>query len=207
VPVPEAGSPGRFDAVVLAGGAARRLGGVDKPALVVGGTTLLDRALRAVAGAARVVVVGPERHTALAVLWAREEPPGGGPVAALAAALPLLTAPRAVVLAADLPFIDAATVARLLAAAHELPVTDGAVLVDGEGRQQRLVGAYRTAALRRALGAMPVAGASVGAALGSLRLRPVPAGGRGGMAPWYDCDTSEELEAARQLLGGPGEGA
>ncbi|MGW0901366.1 NTP transferase domain-containing protein, partial [Streptomyces goshikiensis] len=36
-----------YDAIVLAGGAARRLGGVDKPALPVGARTLLDRVLDA----------------------------------------------------------------------------------------------------------------------------------------------------------------
>ncbi|MFD9249059.1 NTP transferase domain-containing protein, partial [Streptomyces bottropensis] len=48
------GDPGTeaFDAVVLAGGAARRLGGADKPALRVGGRALLDRVLTACAGAA-----------------------------------------------------------------------------------------------------------------------------------------------------------
>ena len=42
-----------FDAVVLAGGRAERLDGADKAALDVAGATLLDRALRAVAGARR----------------------------------------------------------------------------------------------------------------------------------------------------------
>ncbi|MFE1500369.1 NTP transferase domain-containing protein, partial [Streptomyces albidoflavus] len=36
-----------YDAVVLAGGAARRLGGSDKPAVRVGGRPLLDRVLGA----------------------------------------------------------------------------------------------------------------------------------------------------------------
>ncbi|MZF89845.1 NTP transferase domain-containing protein, partial [Streptomyces sp. SID5643] len=35
--------PARYDAVVLAGGAARRLGGADKPGVRVGGRPLLDR--------------------------------------------------------------------------------------------------------------------------------------------------------------------
>ena len=51
-----------FDAVVLAGGGARRLGGVDKMALVVDGSTLLERVLQAVRDAGRRVVVGPRRE-------------------------------------------------------------------------------------------------------------------------------------------------
>ncbi|MYS16776.1 NTP transferase domain-containing protein, partial [Streptomyces sp. SID4982] len=40
-PAPAAGAP--YDAVVLAGGGARRLGGADKPGVQVGGRALLDR--------------------------------------------------------------------------------------------------------------------------------------------------------------------
>ena len=56
-----------FDAVVLAGGRSTRLGGADKPGLVVGRRTLLGAVVWAVteAGASRVVVVGPQRPAAL----------------------------------------------------------------------------------------------------------------------------------------------
>ncbi|WP_329021309.1 DUF6457 domain-containing protein [Streptomyces sp. NBC_00690] len=76
-----------FDAIVLAGGRAQRLGGADKPGLSVGGRTLLDRVLAACRGARRTVVVGGRRGTERPVVWAQENPPGGGPVAALDAGL------------------------------------------------------------------------------------------------------------------------
>ncbi|MFF2567556.1 DUF6457 domain-containing protein [Streptomyces sp. NPDC058084] len=76
-----------YDAIVLAGGAARRLGGADKPGVRVGGRPLLDRVLAGCRDAGRTVVVAEPRATARPVEWAREEPPGGGPVAALAAGL------------------------------------------------------------------------------------------------------------------------
>ncbi|MGH3120123.1 MAG: NTP transferase domain-containing protein, partial [Streptosporangiaceae bacterium] len=52
-----------YDAVVLAGGRSIRLGGTDKPGLIVGEQTLLGSVVSAVtsAGADRIVVVGPER--------------------------------------------------------------------------------------------------------------------------------------------------
>ena len=50
-----------FDAVVLAGGAAARLGGADKPGLDLDGRPLLAHVLDAVAAAPRRVVVGPPR--------------------------------------------------------------------------------------------------------------------------------------------------
>src|SRR5204863_90328 len=84
--VPAAASvEGVYDAIVLAGGAATRLGGADKPQLKVAGRSLLDRAVDAVHGAARIVVVGPEQQVDAAVTFCREDPPGGGPVAAIAA--------------------------------------------------------------------------------------------------------------------------
>lgn len=49
-----------YDAIVLAGGAGRRLGGAGKPRLEVGGRTLLQWVLAAVAGAERRIVVGPD---------------------------------------------------------------------------------------------------------------------------------------------------
>ncbi|MFE9875580.1 DUF6457 domain-containing protein [Streptomyces sp. NPDC005784] len=111
------GTPGadaEYDAVVLAGGAARRLGGADKPGVRVGGRALLDRVLAACAGATRTVVVAEPRSTARPVEWAREDPPGGGPLAALDAGLRSTTAPYVVVLSADLPFLEEGTVRRLL---------------------------------------------------------------------------------------------
>ncbi|MFE4697878.1 NTP transferase domain-containing protein [Streptomyces sp. NPDC056738] len=111
------GAPGAdagYDAVVLAGGAARRLGGEDKPGVRVGGRTLLDRVLAACADAARTVVVAGPRPTARPVEWAREDPPGGGPLAALDAGLRHTTAPYVLLLSADLPFLEEKTVRRLL---------------------------------------------------------------------------------------------
>jgi molybdopterin-guanine dinucleotide biosynthesis protein A len=66
-----------FDAVVLAGGRSTRLGGADKPGLVVGRRTLLGSVVWAVteAGASRVVVVGPQRPAALGAVTL---PPGTG---------------------------------------------------------------------------------------------------------------------------------
>ncbi|MGW7248731.1 DUF6457 domain-containing protein [Streptomyces decoyicus] len=117
-----------YDTIVLAGGAARRLGGADKPSLSVGGRPLLDRVLAACPDAAITVVVGPRRPATRAVVHALEDPPGGGPLAALDAGLRHTTAPTVLVLSADLPFLTAATVQSLLEAATR---TDGAAAPGG----------------------------------------------------------------------------
>src|SRR5262249_11697844 len=71
----------RVDAVVLAGGRAARLGGADKPALVMGDRSLLASVVSAAvaAGARLVIVVGPPRPglvlAAGQLRVVREEPP------------------------------------------------------------------------------------------------------------------------------------
>jgi molybdopterin-guanine dinucleotide biosynthesis protein A len=145
-----------YAAIVLAGGAGRRLGGVDKAAIDIGGSTLLDRALAAVNQADRIVVVGPTRPLSDGVVATQEQPPGGGPVAAVAAGLVAMSEfgdnqPEiVVVLACDMPFVDAGAVERLVDAARSRR-GDGAAFVDADGRRQHLAAAYRTIALRTAL--------------------------------------------------------
>jgi molybdopterin-guanine dinucleotide biosynthesis protein A len=192
-----------FDAVVLAGGAARRLGGADKPGLAVGGRSLLDRVLGACAGAGATVVVGPRRVTVRPVLWAREEPPGGGPLPALAAGLSVLASALrpsgpVVLLAADLPFLTAETVTALV---RELLATtvDGVLLTDPTGRDQPLAAAYQAESLRRELALL----ATEHGSLANLPLRfltaeltlhrlPDPTGDAS-----FDCDTWPDLTRAR----------
>jgi molybdopterin-guanine dinucleotide biosynthesis protein A len=208
---PAAAAAGAFDAVVLAGGAARRLGGADKPGVRVGGRALLDRVLSACAGAAVTVVVADPRPTARPVCWAREEPPGGGPVAALDAGLRHTTAPVVVVLSADLPFLDAATVRRLTAALEESGA-EGALLRDADGRDQPLVAAYRADALRRELARLAAGngehtehtGPADRGGLGGLPLRRLTGALRLTRADHpvasFDCDTWDDIAAARARI-------
>lgn len=184
-----------FDAVVLAGGRARRLGGADKAELVIGGVRLLDRCLAAVGGAGRIVVVGPKRPTPQDVTWTREAPVGAGPVAAVAAGLAHVRAPIVVVLAVDLPFLASDDVARLAAGAGG---RDGCVFVDEAGRDQVLAGAYSTAALRAALASVGVLeGASMRSVVEGMELTRLTAGRAG-----RDCDTWDDVAAARRMFEG-----
>jgi|SRR5437868_2527412 len=184
-----------FDAVVLAGGRARRLGGPDKPAVPVGGRPLIEWVAAAAGGASRLIVVGPPRDILPGAVHVQEDPPGGGPVPALRAGLAEVRADRMALLAADLPFLRPAHLARLLGATRG---QHGAVLVDGDGREQWLAGCWRTDALRTALAGY--AGASLHGVLGPLEPVAVtlPAGPR---PPWYDCDTPEDLAHADDLAG------
>lgn len=156
-----------WDAVVLAGGRASRLGGIDKTALLFDGMQLLDRALAAVSGARRIAVVGPPAlsdRLPASVLLVTESPRFGGPVAAVAAGLARLgpdAAPRVALLAADL-LMPAEAVAELLAVGSLASRADAVVAADSSGRMQPLLAIYRAAALRRAVAATaPLAGASM----------------------------------------------
>lgn len=80
-------------AVVVAGGASRRLNHVPKASLSDGKNTLLGCALDAVAAASPRVVVGPESlPLPSGVLRTREDPPFSGPAAAIHAGLECIAA-------------------------------------------------------------------------------------------------------------------
>jgi molybdopterin biosynthesis enzyme/molybdopterin-guanine dinucleotide biosynthesis protein A len=137
------------------------MGGTDKPALVVAGTSLLDRAVAAVASCDRVVVVGPRRELAGGTrepIWVREDPAHGGPVAALAAGVAALDhrpsddGTPVVVLAADMPWVTEADVQVLVEHLTSNESIDAVFASDVDGRIQYLYGVWRAHALRRALG-------------------------------------------------------
>ncbi|MBO8192772.1 NTP transferase domain-containing protein [Streptomyces oryzae] len=201
-------APRPYAALVLAGGGARRLGGADKPAVTVGGRTLLDRVLAACADAAATVVVGPRHPTYRPVLWAREEPPGGGPLAALQAGLDALERsardrPAAqegpvLTVSADLPFLSASAVRTLVAVPGGY---DGAIVHDG--RDQPLLAAYRVEPLRRELALLRTEYGT----LSSLPLRMVLQGlmlhrvtAPSVTAAALDCDTWDDIATARARI-------
>ncbi|WP_300683399.1 NTP transferase domain-containing protein [Nocardioides sp.] len=186
--------PPPFDAIVLAGGRGSRLGGVDKGALLYDGLTLLDRALRAVAAAGRVVVVGgpvpsPEVRARFAavggtdVMHVVEEPAGSGPAAGVAAGVMALERAEAgesrisTVANPDLGGGEPGT--RLVAVlACDVPEVESAfallraaggpaIGVDADGRRQYLLALYPAAALRARVRGLSEVGRSAAEAEGA----------------------------------------
>ncbi|HEY7224878.1 MAG TPA: molybdenum cofactor guanylyltransferase [Micromonosporaceae bacterium] len=189
-----------FAAVVLAGGTARRLGGLAKPALPIGGRPMLLRVLDAVPGASPRVVVGPSSLAGLlpgGVLLTREEPPDGGPVAGLAAGVRLVPdeVAQVAVLSSDLPFLSPTVLGGLCAA-----VTGGAdvaVLVDDKGRRQWLCAVWRRASLAGRLAALgEPGGLPMWQLVGGVAVRDVA--GRSDPPSWFDCDTDDDLRRAEE---------
>jgi len=197
---------GSLAALVLAGGRARRLGGADKPGIAIAGRPMVTAVAVAAAGAGagQLVVVGPPRPGLagdlaaqgylVAVECTTEQPPGAGPVPALRAGLQLVAAPWLFLLAADLPFLRDSHLRALLTAARGQRAS-GAMLVDDRGRPQWLASCWRTADLTALTGYQ---GSSLGGLLGPLR--PVEVTVAPDQAPpWLDCDTPQDVAAARAL--------
>lgn len=182
-----------YDAIVLAGASSRRLGGADKAAVDLNGTTLLDRVLAAASDAQRIVVVGPRRPISTQVsgelVWTTEDPPGGGPVAAIAAGLAEVREVWCLVLATDLPFVADAVPVLLTAAEH----ADVAVLSSAE-RRNHLAAVWRTEALREALDGLDhVEGTAARALFAGRDVVDVPDENGWGR----DLDTWDDVEQAR----------
>lgn len=188
---PERPARPEHDIIVLAGGSGTRLGGVDKAALEVAGRRLLDRVLDSAAAARRVVVVGPV-SVLEPVLQTVEEPPGGGPVAGIAAGMMTLAAlPGSVawtlVLAVDQPQAAAAVTDLLEAAAHAEPDVEMVCPQDTTGHPQWLLAAYRTAALASALDRIGTGhGTSVRRLVADLTWAPASAAHVGDIDTWQD---------------------
>ncbi|HEY7717658.1 MAG TPA: NTP transferase domain-containing protein [Pedococcus sp.] len=181
-------------AVVLCGGAGRRFGS-DKTRAVLGDVTVLDALVSSLPGGWDVLCVGPERPVERpAVRWTREDPPGGGPVAGVAAALREVRAPVTVLLGGDMPYAGPAASELAAALAADTGV-EAVVGRDGDGTLQPLLAAYRTSALRAALPPEP-AGTPLRRLLDGLRVRAVslPDGTS------LDVDTPDDLERARPRL-------
>jgi molybdopterin-guanine dinucleotide biosynthesis protein A len=180
------------------------MGGADKPALPVAGQSMLTRVLAAVHDANPRVVVGRvPPDLPVHVDTTREEPPGGGPVAAASAGLALVPSDVTftALLAADLPLLTGEAIDVLRLTVESVPM-QGAVYRDAEGRRQMLCGVWRTAALRDAMDRLDterggLRGASVRELMEHLRVAEV-SWRRPGPPPWFDCDTDDDLRIAEE---------
>lgn len=204
-----------IDAIVLAGGRSTRLGEVPKAGLRFEQQTLLERAVDAVSFARRIVVVGEVAGSRIrsTVLLTREDPPFGGPAAAIAAGLASLHAAApdgpsryTMVLACDIPRAAAAMAAlrdavglgaladgtRLDGTAVKSTATDGFIAVDADQRKQPLAAVYATARLMDAVTACQrrgdLSGLSAFRLIDGMALTPLiaPTGSTDDVDTWDD---------------------
>ena len=180
-------------AIVLCGGGSTRFG-ADKTRQPLGGSTVLDQLVDSLPAEWSVVAVGPPRPLARDVTWAREAPPGGGPLAAVAVGMAHAATDLVVVLAGDMPFAGSSAT-RLVDALTADPATDAVSARDGTGRTNPLLTAYRGEVLRRSLPADPV-GAPARLLLASITHTTLLVADEQSL----DVDTPEALEHARHRL-------
>lgn len=139
------------DSIVVAGGKATRMGGLDKVMLPLGitGSALLAEVINACPG--KVFVVGSRRELELErtdqVTWVPDLNPSGGPAAGIWSGLVDVSTEYVVISAAD-QTLATETIAKIVSAAQG---QDGAWAIRSDGQGQPLCACVRTDLLRELL--------------------------------------------------------
>jgi molybdopterin-guanine dinucleotide biosynthesis protein A len=191
--------------VLLAGGSSRRMGS-DKANIEFGSGTLLTFQLKQIPSTYSVVAVGETIDarskitgptiTGPTMSWTRENPPGAGPVAALAAGLELVNTPAIALIAVDAPF----ALPRLLQCKLD---SNSHALIPREhgGKVQYLAGLYRSESLRRALKQL---GSPTNKSMRELTAHLPSIDylelGTEDASDFMDIDTPQDLVTAREIL-------
>jgi molybdopterin-guanine dinucleotide biosynthesis protein A len=186
-------------AAILAGGLARRFGGVAKGLEVVGGARIVDRlvsALREVTS--EILLVGAPEAIAAELPALRavpDESPGNGPLGGIISAL-AASGRDTVVVAWDMPFVTATELRPLLDAVRDAEV----VAWEVNARVEPLCALYRAAALPALRGAYQAGERSPRDALRGLRVHLVRRDASGALDPFTSVNSAQQLEAARQAF-------
>lgn len=138
-------------AIIVVGGAGQRLGGVAKPWLHIGGLPIIEHILTAVRPlVAQCILVGarPADWGHADVEWTQEQPPGGGPAAAVRAGMAAVAAEvdEILLLAGDAPFV-----AEPLTILLDTEFAGDGLALDVDGQIQYLCARLRRQALDRAI--------------------------------------------------------
>jgi molybdopterin-guanine dinucleotide biosynthesis protein A len=195
-------------AIILAGGDSRRMGR-DKAELLLGGQTLLQRAIVTMQQMFPEVIVSVRQPRPglnlpqVCDAQSGEGLQGGGPLAGLAAGLDRITTPWAFLVACDMPFIEPVMISILAGYRSGFQ----AVVPVVQGHQQTLA-AFYSADCKVVLRAHLAGGGknSLRALLANLRVRYVdesellPADSA--LRSFRDLDTPEDIEIAQSQLNG-----
>ena len=184
--------------IVLTGGTARRLDGIDKATVDLAGVTPVELILQALPPGIPVIVAGDPLPTSRPVTFRREDPPGAGPAAGIAASLPDVSTDITAIIAVDMPWAMP-IIQRAVGVLIGDESADAVVPVDQDGRQQPLCSAWRTPSLRKAAAAAgPLANQPVRALLTDVAVVDLPLESDADLANLTDIDTPADLDRARQ---------
>ena len=214
---PDDAEPAAWAAVVLAGGGSTRFGDADKLLAELGGTPVLRRVVdRLAARTDRLVVAArPGKRAVVRDLLAgapvevtvlTDPEPDRGPLAGMAVGLDAVSGrfEYAAVVAGDMPFVDPA----LLDYLHDRtsPDHDGALVRTEAGWYNTTQALYRAEAVARGCErVLDEGGGRILDAFEELDTLTVEERELEGVVPmrtFFDVDTPEDLETARDLLGG-----
>ena len=175
--------------VVLAGGASRRMGEVDKRAVLVDDRPLLAAAVEAARTVCDEVLIAAGAHdpppTVAGARVVHDRAPDGGPLAGIEAGLRAAAFEQVLVLAGDHPAAAPAVLADLLARLTADEHLDAVVLGTDHGPQP-LVGAYRSSVADEVGRLLDRGQRRARALLDALRVEVVE------VAAWHDLDPGGE---------------
>jgi molybdenum cofactor guanylyltransferase len=189
-------------AFVLAGGQSTRMGS-DKASLMLGNETLLERSLKlARTVCSEVKIVGSAEKFARFGNVVEDVYPECGPLAGIHAALVASTTDRNLVLAVDLPFIQARFLQFLMSRSEDLDATVTLPRVDD--RWQPLCAVYQKEFAAPAEAALKKGEFRIDALFPSIKLKIIDDGelARMGMSPemFRNLNTPADLEKARHQV-------
>jgi molybdopterin-guanine dinucleotide biosynthesis protein A len=192
-----------FTAAILAGGQARRLGGVDKGALTVGTRSILERQLsllRRLTPHILVVTSDRSRAPAAGVSVVTDRIAGAGSLGGLYTALMEAPTEQVLVIACDMPFLTAPFLTRLVACGADVEV---ALPRDARGRHP-LCASYARRIAGRLEARIERGDLRVGDAIRDLQIREL---GPDELAPFdrdglllLNVNTPEDYATARTAL-------
>jgi molybdopterin-guanine dinucleotide biosynthesis protein A len=197
-------APSDIAGVILAGGRGRRMGGAVKALLPLGRRSLLDHALRRLAGQVSLIAISANDPAIAATrpLLADAHDDRRGPLAGLAAGMAWARAQGGVrwivSLPVDCPFLPRDLVSRLRATAEE---TGAAVVVAASGGVQHPTVALWDLALADALSAVVEGGADLSVRrfyqAYAVAICPFETDG---LDPFFNINTPEDLARAEDAL-------
>lgn len=192
---------GPLSAIVLAGGASRRLGR-DKAALSFGGRPLLHVVIERVSALCGEVIVagaGDRDVAGLSVRLVEDRVPGRGPLAGLDAGLRVTSADFVLTVACDMPFLNP----RLLAAMAAAPRDYQALVPVSGGRRHPLHAIYSRTCLPAVESLLAAGGGSMEDLLSRVAVRELAEEDVRALDPEglsvFNLNDAADLDVARDL--------
>jgi len=190
-------------AVIMAGGKSRRLGGIDKPLIEIGGQRLIDRIFNTVSNCCREVLISsntPQLYHSFPAAVIPDLHPGHGALGGLYSCLRQASFPAAFIVAGDMPFISMAAI-RYLWSLHQ--DYDVCLPRSRDGRQP-LHAIYKKSCLEAIKmqlehGQLKISGFFPKVRVREIFTEPYP----NLFTPWYffNLNTPDDIDKARQLAG------